>query len=143
MRLLPSGTSARLRENLDPETWGSPCAVVYGGRDARFRRRSRTAGRVWHGSTTAANAAGYEDHLRLATLPALRELDGHRGAYVLRRDVEDGVDFIVLTLWQTLEAVRAFAGDDYELAVVPPEARALLSRADERALHYEVPFAGG
>jgi hypothetical protein len=55
----------------------------------------------------------------------------------LRRDVEDGVEFVTLTLWESMDAVRAFAGEDYEVAVVPPEARALLSRFDQMSAHYE------
>jgi heme-degrading monooxygenase HmoA len=55
----------------------------------------------------------------------------------LLRGVEDGVEFVTLTLWESLEAVRGFAGEDYEAAVVSPEARALLSRFDTRSRHYE------
>ena len=58
--------------------------------------------------------------------------------YVLRRDSSDRVAFAVLTLWESLEAIRAFAGDDYEIAVVPPAARRVLGGFDERVAHYEV-----
>jgi heme-degrading monooxygenase HmoA len=95
-------------------------------------------GRLWHGTCVAGNADAYEDHLRQATLPALHEIAGYEGGYVLRREAGDEVDFVVLTLWGSLEAVRAFAGDDLERAVVPPEAERLLLRFDERAVHYEV-----
>jgi heme-degrading monooxygenase HmoA len=86
----------------------------------------------------AADADAYEDHLRRATLPALREIAGYEGGYVLRRETDGGIDFIVLTLWASLDAVRAFAGEDYERAVVPPEAERLLARFDKRAVHYDV-----
>ena len=95
-------------------------------------------GRLWRGWTEAGNADAYEDLLRTTVLPGIRRVDGYRGAYVLRRDVEAGVEFVTLTLFETLEAVRSFAGEDHEAAVVPPAARALLARFDERAVHYEV-----
>ena len=94
--------------------------------------------RHWRGRSRADTAAAYLDHLRIETLPRLRALDGHRGAYVLRREVGDEIEFVVLTLWESLESVRAFAGDDYETAVVPPQARRVLTTFDKRALHYDV-----
>ena len=97
--------------------------------------------RVWRGSTAPDNAAPYVEHLRTATFPALRAIGGHRGAYALRRDEEASTEFLVVTLWVSVDAIRAFAGDDVELAVVPPEAVKLLDRHDERAIHYEVALA--
>lgn len=93
--------------------------------------------RHWRGRARANTDSAYLNHLRTETLPRLRALDGHRGAYVLRRGAGDAVEFVVITLWDSLESVRAFAGD-YEAAVVPPEARALLTSFDERALHYDL-----
>jgi ubiquinone/menaquinone biosynthesis C-methylase UbiE/heme-degrading monooxygenase HmoA len=95
-------------------------------------------GRLWQGTCAPTDADAYEDHLRRATLPALRQIAGYEGGYVLRREAGGGVDFLVLTLWVSLDAVRAFAGDDCELAVVPPEAERLLTHFDQRALHYDV-----
>ena len=95
-------------------------------------------GRLWHGWTTADAAPRYEEHLRRETFPALRGFDGYVDGYVLRRDSGDRVDFAVLTLWESLEAIRAFAGDDYETAVVPDAARLVLRGFDERVMHYEV-----
>lgn len=94
--------------------------------------------RVWTGRTARANADAYAKLLRAEILPGLAErVDGFRGGYVLRRVVEDEVEFVVLTMFDSLEAVQQFAGADYELAVVEPEARKLLTQADERASHYE------
>jgi len=93
--------------------------------------------RFWRGWTTQANADGYENLLRSKILPGIHRVRGYRGAYLLRRNIPDGVEFATLTLWESLDAIRAFAGDDYEIAVVSPEARKLLSRFDERSLHYE------
>jgi heme-degrading monooxygenase HmoA len=94
--------------------------------------------RLWRGWTTRANAGAYERHLAQATLPALERIAGYRDAYVLRRNLGGDVEFVVVTLWESLEAVRRFAGDDYEVAVVPLEARAVLSRFEEHVRHYNV-----
>jgi heme-degrading monooxygenase HmoA len=94
--------------------------------------------RIWHGWTTPANADAYETLLRSEILPGISPLEGARGAYVLREPRGDEVEFVTITLWDSLDAVRAFAGDDYEVAVVPPAARLLLARFDERSRHYQV-----
>jgi heme-degrading monooxygenase HmoA len=93
--------------------------------------------RIWHGWTTPGNADAYETLLRTEVLPGISRIAGARGAYVLRSALEDEVEFVTITLWDSLDAVRAFAGDDYEGAVVPPAARQVLSRFDERSRHYE------
>jgi len=94
--------------------------------------------RLWHGWTTRENAGAYETLLRTKILPGIHRVSGYQGAYLLRRDVPEGVEFVTLTLFASMAAVRVFAGADYEVAVVPPEARRLLARLDERSLHYEV-----
>jgi heme-degrading monooxygenase HmoA len=94
--------------------------------------------RHWRGLARADAASVYLDHLRTETLPRLRAIDGHCGAYVLQRDVGDEIEFVVLTFWDALESVRAFAGDDIEAAVVPPEVRRFLTSFDERVVHYEL-----
>lgn len=95
-------------------------------------------GRLWRGWTTRENANAYEELLRTKILPGIHGVEGHEGAYLMRRDVEYGVEFITLTFFESMGAVRAFAGGDYEVAVVPPEARKLLSRFDRISKHYEV-----
>ena len=92
--------------------------------------------RLWHGWTTRANAPVYETLLREEVLPGIHRVAGFHGAYLLRRQAGEEVEFV--TLFDSLEAVRAFAGEDYELAVVPPEARRVLSRFDQRSVHYTV-----
>jgi heme-degrading monooxygenase HmoA len=95
--------------------------------------------RWWRGrAATPKDADAYEALLRGTILPWVSGHDGYRGVYLLRREVEGGFEFGTLTLWDSLDSVRAFAGEDHEVAVVPDEARALLSRFDERAAHYEV-----
>jgi hypothetical protein len=94
-------------------------------------------GRLWHGWTTRENADRYEELLRTEILPGIRRVPGYEGAYLLRKDGEAETEFITLTFFENMEAVRAFAGEDCEVAVVPPEARELLSRFDRRSTHYE------
>ena len=93
--------------------------------------------RLWRGWTTRENADAYETLLRTNILPGIHRVRGYKGAYLLRRNVADGVEFATLTLWESLDAIRAFAGEDYEVAVISPEARKLLSRFDERSVHYD------
>jgi hypothetical protein len=94
--------------------------------------------RHWTGSTWARDAAAYERLLRERVLPGLKQIEGYGGGYILRRDVGDEVEFVVVNLFASLDALRAFAGPEYENAVFEPEARKLLIRADPKALHYEV-----
>ena len=93
--------------------------------------------RIWHGWTRRDNADAYEALVRSEILPGIYRVPGFRGGYLLRRDLGEEVEFVTVTLFDSLEAVRAFAGEDYEVAVVPPKARALLARFDERSQHYE------
>jgi heme-degrading monooxygenase HmoA len=95
-------------------------------------------GRLWHGWARPENADAYEQLLRGEVLPGIHRIGGHRGAYLLRRDAGDRVEFVTLTLFDDLDAVRAFAGEDYEAAVVPAEARALLDEFDDRSAHFEI-----
>jgi heme-degrading monooxygenase HmoA len=99
--------------------------------------------RIWHGWTTREKADAYQELLRSEVLPGIHRVKGFKGAHLLRRNGKEEVEFVTLTLFDSLEAVREFAGDDYEVAVVPPEARKLLSRFDERSTHYETVFRLG
>jgi antibiotic biosynthesis monooxygenase (ABM) superfamily enzyme len=92
--------------------------------------------RLWRGWTARENADAYEHFLLAELFPSLRGIPGFRGADVLRRDDGGEVAFVTLSRFDDLEAIRAFAGEDYETAVIEPTARALLSRHDERAQHY-------
>ncbi len=96
--------------------------------------------RIWHGWTNHDNADAYEKLLRTEIFTNIqkRSIMGFRGIHLLRRDVDDGVEFVTIMWFDTLDAVRAFAGEEYEVAVVPPEARQLLSRFDELSAHYQV-----
>ena len=94
--------------------------------------------RLWKGWTTLENADAYERHLREEILPGLQQIDGYRGGYVLRQDGSEEAEFAVMNLFDSLEAVKAFAGPNYAVPVYAPEARRLLSKAEPIANHYEV-----
>jgi len=96
--------------------------------------------RIWHGWTKREKADAYENLLRREVLPGIHRVRGFKGAQLLRRDANHEVEFVTITLFDSLDAVKEFAGKDYEVAVVPPEARKLLVRFDERSAHYETVF---
>jgi hypothetical protein len=95
--------------------------------------------RIWKGWTTPESADAYQRIVSQEVLPgiAARNLDGHHGAYLLWRDLDGEVEFATITLFDSLAQVRAFAGEDYEAAYVPPRAREVLARFDERSAHYD------
>ena len=96
--------------------------------------------RLWHGWTTQENADAYETVLRSEIFPWIesRHVAGFHGIQLLRRPLDDSVEFVTIMWFDSMTGVREFAGDDPEAAVVLPAARALLTRFDERSQHYEV-----
>jgi heme-degrading monooxygenase HmoA len=94
--------------------------------------------RIWRGQTTIENADAYFRHVTEAVFPALAGIHGHRGAYLLRRETDRGIEFLAVTLWESVEAIREFAGKDVETAVVEPRARAVLAEFDSFVRHYDV-----
>ena len=96
--------------------------------------------RIWHGYTRPGSADAYEALLRDEIITGIedRSIDGFREIQVLRRNLGDHVEFITAMWFDTFDAIRAFAGEDPEASVVPPAARQLLARFDERTQHYEV-----
>jgi heme-degrading monooxygenase HmoA len=94
--------------------------------------------RHWRGWTEPRNADAYEALLTNKVLPGLKQVEGYRGGYVLRADGPEDAEFLVVNFFDSLEAVKAFAGSDYAVAVFEPEAKALLSRVEPVANHYEV-----
>jgi hypothetical protein len=94
--------------------------------------------RYWRGWTSPQNADSYQKIVSEQVLPgiAARQLDGYHGAYLLRRDLDDEVEFATVMIFDSLDYVRAFAGADYETAYVPPAARTILTRFDEKSAHY-------
>lgn len=94
--------------------------------------------REWRGRASASNIEAYPKHFRTSVLPELRLLPGFRGAYLSRRDLGAQVEFLVLTRWESLDAIRAFAGDEPGRAVVEPGAVAALIEFDPFVTHYDV-----
>ncbi|MCX8159586.1 MAG: antibiotic biosynthesis monooxygenase [Candidatus Saccharicenans sp.] len=96
--------------------------------------------RIWHSWTTKKNADIYEKLLRNEIFVEIknRNIKGFIDIQLLRRDIRDEVEFITIMRFASIEAVQEFAGKDYEAGVVPPKARAILNRFDERSQHYEI-----
>ena len=96
--------------------------------------------RLWHGWTSPENADAYETLIRTQIFPGIlgRKIPGFLEIELLRRPVGGEVEFITIMWFTSLDAIKAFAGADYETAVVPPAARAVLSRFDATSQHYEV-----
>jgi heme-degrading monooxygenase HmoA len=95
--------------------------------------------RVWRGVARGGpDADAYLRHLGANVLPALKRIEGHREVRVLRRAEGQRVEFMVITLWDSMDSIRRFAGEDPERAVVEPEARAVLAEYDDFVRHYEV-----
>ena len=96
--------------------------------------------RIWHGWTTLENADIYENLLKTEIFPAIasKNVSGYRGIQLLRRQLSSEVEFITIMQFDSLEAVKQFAGEDYEKSYVPAKARKVLARHDERSQHYEI-----
>ena len=96
--------------------------------------------RIWHGWTTRDHVDQYEMLLKEEIFVGIqdRQIRGFRNIQLLRRNVGEEVEFVTIMSFDSLEAVREFAGEDYETAVVPEKARAVLSHFDQRSQHYEV-----
>ena len=96
--------------------------------------------RIWHGWTSPGNADTYEALLKEEIFVGIQErhIRGFKNIQLLRREVGDEVEFVTIMVFDSLAAVREFAGEDYERSVVPEQARAVLARFDERSQHYEI-----
>jgi ATP-dependent Clp protease ATP-binding subunit ClpA len=109
-------------------------------RDSSSGPRPGMVVRTWKGVVKPGLADEYVRHLKTETFPALRHLGGHQAASILRREVEDGTEFLITTVWRSLDDIKAFAGDDVTSAVLPPAAQAMMVRYDDRAVHFELVF---
>lgn len=96
--------------------------------------------RIWRGWTTRENADAYEEVVRGEVIPDIeaRQIPGFRAIDLMRRSLEDAVEFVTIMWFEDIDAVKAFVGDDYEVAHVPQRARNVLARFDGRSAHYEV-----
>jgi heme-degrading monooxygenase HmoA len=94
--------------------------------------------RVWRGVVQLADADVYADYIRETGFNQYAQTAGNRGAWLLRRDEGDRTEFVTYSLWDSLDAVRAFAGDDIERAVYYPDDERYLVERDDRVRHYSV-----
>ena len=94
--------------------------------------------RHWRGVARASRAGDYVAHLLQETLPQLRRIAGFIDVSVLRRDADPGVEFLVITRWSSMAAIRKYAGHDLVTAVVPDDVRAMMIEYDKTVRHYEV-----
>ncbi len=94
--------------------------------------------RHWTGLARSGEAEHYAEHLRTDTFPKLAKIQGFLGASILRREMGDGVEFLIVTQWDSLETIKKFAGNDPEVAVVPENVRAMMIDYDRTVRHYEV-----
>jgi heme-degrading monooxygenase HmoA len=107
-------------------------------RQGSATREGNVISRQWRGLAHANQAENYIRHLRAETFPAVRKLPGFVDASILSRPVAGGIEFIVVTRWESLDAISKFAGADPEAAVVPAKAAAMMIEYDQRAKHFEV-----
>jgi heme-degrading monooxygenase HmoA len=94
--------------------------------------------RHWRGIVKRGCADAYIAHLERETLPSLRRLTGFVDASILRRETDEGTEFRIVTVWQSLDAIQAFAGHDVSTAVVPDAAQKLMADYDRFVVHYEI-----
>jgi heme-degrading monooxygenase HmoA len=94
--------------------------------------------RIWRGAVRREDRDAYADYIRDTGLTGYAATPGNRGAWMLRRDVGERTEFVTFTLWDSLDAIRAFAGDDVETAVYYPEDDRFLVERDDKVAHYEV-----
>ena len=94
--------------------------------------------RQWRGLARPSRAGDYVDHLRKETFPQLFLIPGFAGASILRRNVENGVEFLVVTRWTSLAAIRQFTGGETDAAVVPPAVQDMMIEYDRKARHYDI-----
>jgi heme-degrading monooxygenase HmoA len=94
--------------------------------------------RIWRGATKPEDADAYEAMLKPELLPGIGRVTGFKGSHLLRRGMRGEIEFTTIMLWESVDAIRAFAGDDYELSIIPEERRKYLARHDEKSIHCEV-----
>lgn len=94
--------------------------------------------RYWRGVSRVGAAAAYVEHLHAETFPGIRKLPGFVSAAILRRSIVEGVEFLIVTHWASLDAIRAFSGDDVEVAVVPQIVQDMMVDYDRVVRHFEV-----
>jgi heme-degrading monooxygenase HmoA len=99
--------------------------------------------RIWRGAVRREDRDAYADYIRDTGIAGYRATPGNQGAWMLRRDVGERTEFLTFTLWDSLDAVRAFAGDDVDTAVYYPEDDRYLVEREDTVAHYEVAAGEG
>jgi heme-degrading monooxygenase HmoA len=94
--------------------------------------------RQWKGVATSSYSKRYIDHLRGETFPSLKNIPGFVSASILQRSVPEGEEFLIVTVWESIEAIKQFAGENPEVAVVPANVRAMMVEYEKLARHYEI-----
>lgn len=94
--------------------------------------------RTWHGVTTASRSDEYLDYLKKTGIKDCRSTEGNRGVFVMRRVLEGRAEFLFISLWESFDAIRKFAGADFETAVYYPEDKEFLLELEPNVIHYEV-----
>jgi heme-degrading monooxygenase HmoA len=106
--------------------------------DAFPERSEDMISRQWRGLARHSQAESYIEHLRTETFPKLAAIPGFRAASILRRYLEHGVEFLIVTQWDSIESIQKFAGRDSEVAVVPEKVQQMMIEYDRTVRHYEV-----
>ncbi len=94
--------------------------------------------RIWHGRVPSEKADAYYDMLMRTGIPDYRATQGNRGVYVLRRTEGDVTHYTLISFWESLDAIKRFAGEDYERAHYYPEDDEFLLEKEPRVVHHEV-----
>jgi heme-degrading monooxygenase HmoA len=94
--------------------------------------------RIWRGAVRRGDGDAYADYMRATGVAGYSQTPGNQGVWMLRRDLEDRTEFVMFTLWDSVEAVKAFAGEEYETAVFYPEDERFLIERDLRAAHFQL-----
>ena len=97
-----------------------------------------TISRHWRGIAKPEEAENYIHHLRNETFPELARIEGFIKASILNRPIREGMEFLIVTTWQSMEAIRKFAGESASTAVVPPSVQAMMFEYDKEVAHYEI-----
>ena len=113
-------------------------ALLLGVSAADSTPSQRTIARIWKGRTLESKADEYEAYLNQSGISKIRSTPGNLGAYVLRRTSDGKTEFVVISLWESLDAVRRFAGPDYQKAVILPKDRQYLLEVEPNVVHYEI-----
>jgi len=94
--------------------------------------------RIWHGYTRPEHADSYETMLKPELLPGVNKIPGYKGGIVLRRTLGDEIEFITIMVWESIDALQAVAGPNYEAAIIPEDRLKFLSRYDKESAHFEI-----